>query len=127
MSGLKINFQKSEVLVIGGGDDDVVQFANMFTCQTGEWPVRYLGVPVSCSRLHVIDWAKLEERLKRLYGWKGGSLSLGGRNVHINSSLSSIPIYHMSMYFLPKTVLNRMDKIRITFFWQGEAQKRNTT
>lgn len=111
MSSLKINFQKSEVLVIGGNDGDVVHFANMFNCQTGGMTFEILRG--TCELFQV----KLEERLmKRLDGLKGGSLSLGGKNVLINSSLSSIPIYHMSLYLLPKTVLNRMDIIR-TFFW----------
>jgi hypothetical protein len=33
----------------------------------------------------------------------------------------------MSIYLFPKTILNKLDKTRKTFFWQGEAQKRNTT
>lgn len=85
----------------------------------------YLGVPVSSSRLYVADWAKLEEKLlKRLDGWQGGSLSLGGRKILINSSLSSISIYRMSMYMLPKTVLAKMDKTRRSFFWQGGCKKK---
>jgi len=33
------------------------------------WPIKYLGVPVSGSRLHVKDWLILDEKLlKRLDG-----------------------------------------------------------
>jgi mannosylglycoprotein endo-beta-mannosidase len=72
-------------------------------CSTGEWPIKYLGVPVASTKLHVIDWLLVDEKLmKRLDGWKGSTLSFGGRLVLINSCLSSIPTYYMSMYLLPK-------------------------
>jgi hypothetical protein len=41
----------------------------------------------------------------------------------INSSLTSTFMYHMSMYFFPKTVIENLDKQR-TFFWQGGGQKK---
>jgi mannosylglycoprotein endo-beta-mannosidase len=72
-------------------------------CSTGEWPIKYLGVLVASTKLHVIDWLLVDEKLmKRLDGWKGSTLSFGGRLVLINSCLSSIPTYYMSMYLLPK-------------------------
>jgi hypothetical protein len=73
---------------------------------TGHWPIKYLGVPISGVRLHVKDWIYLDEKvLKRLDGWKGGSLSYGGKLILINACLSSIPTYAMSMYLLPKIVI----------------------
>lgn len=53
-----------------------------------------------------------------------GSPTLGRRKMLIDMSLSSIPIYHMSMYLLHKTNIKRMDKSRKRFFWQGGAMKR---
>jgi hypothetical protein len=32
----------------------------MFNCQVSFFPIRYLGVPISASKLHVGDWAKME-------------------------------------------------------------------
>jgi hypothetical protein len=37
------------------------EYAAIFNCQLGLFPIKYLGVPLSPSRLHVIDWTKLEE------------------------------------------------------------------
>lgn len=113
MAGLKINFLKSEVLIINDEND-------------WAFPIKYLGVPVSPSRLHVADWVPLvEKNAKKLDVWKGGSMFIPGRTTLIKSSLNNAPIYLMSIYLLPKTILNRLDKIRRTFFWQGVAQKRN--
>uniref|UniRef100_A0A0A8YN13 Uncharacterized protein n=1 Tax=Arundo donax TaxID=35708 RepID=A0A0A8YN13_ARUDO len=94
----------------------------------GSFPIRYLGVPVSPSWLHIADWIPLEEKLgKRLDVWQGGSLSIAGRTTLINLSLTSTPIYHMSMYLLPKTVIKNMDKIIRRFFRQGGSLKKNIT
>ena len=80
-------------------------------CAVGDWPIKYLGVPVSGSKLRVVDWGPLVEKInKRLDGWKGGRLRL------LNACLSSIPMYSMSMYLLPKTVLKKIDVIRKRFF-----------
>lgn len=125
MSGLKINFDKSEVLLINGDEGKTLQYANLFNCQIGSFPIKYLGVPVSPSRLHVADWNPLiEKNEKKLAAWKGSSLSIAGRATLINSSLSSTFIYHMSMYLLPKGTTDKLDKQRRSFFWQGGGQKK---
>jgi hypothetical protein len=53
------------------------------------------------------------------------ALSLGGRLILLNSSLSSIPTYYMSMHLLPQTILKRMDRTRKKFFWQGGGKRKN--
>jgi hypothetical protein len=117
MSGLKINFSKNEVLMISHDDQRALQLANVMNCSTGVWPIKYLGVPVAGSRLHVSDWVSLVEKLmKRLEGWQGSALSIGGRITLINACLSSIPTYCMSMYLLPKTIIKEMDSVRKRFF-----------
>jgi len=60
--GLKINFYKSEVLTINDEDNWASKYAEIFNCQIGTFPIKYLGVPVSPSRLHVIDWMPLVEK-----------------------------------------------------------------
>jgi len=77
---------------------------------------------MSGSRLHVLDWLKLDEKiLKRLDGWQGSSL--GGRLTLINSCLSSIPIYSMSMYLLPKAICKRIDN-KEKIFLAGRGLKK---
>jgi hypothetical protein len=59
LSDLKINFEKSDILSIGGGNNIDKTFAEIFNCQIGIFPIKYLGVPISARRLGVIDWIKL--------------------------------------------------------------------
>jgi hypothetical protein len=70
---LKINFSKSEIYMINGDDSLGLQYAELFNCQLGGFPIRYLGVPVSPSKLHVRDWNPLLEKTRKnwTYG-KGG-------------------------------------------------------
>jgi hypothetical protein len=125
MAGLKINFEKSEVLLIGGDNNLALEYADIFNCQSGLFPLRYLGVPISPRRLRVIDWAKLEEKSdKKLEIWQSGSLSMGGRVILINTSLANSSIYHMPLFLLPKTVVRKMNKGRRRFFQQGSKLKK---
>lgn len=78
MSGLKINFNKSEIVMVSEEEQKSLHYSDLFNCATSCWPIKYLGVPVSGSRLHIMDWLPLDEKLlKRLDGWKGNTLSFG--------------------------------------------------
>jgi len=49
---------------------------------------------------------------------------MAGRATLISASLNNSPMYHMSVYLLPKTIIKNMDKIRRSFFWQGGGTKK---
>jgi hypothetical protein len=96
MAGLKINSNKSEVVMINDHDNLALSYVEIFNCQIGYFPIKYLVVLVSPSRLHVIDWLPLlEKNAKRLGVWKGSSVSIAGRSTLISSSLNNAPIYHV--------------------------------
>jgi hypothetical protein len=83
MSSLKISFEKSEIMLVGGDDNIVIGYADLFNCQTNLFPMKYLGVPISANRLHVADWAKMEEKpAKKLDVWQGNSLFIAERTTH---------------------------------------------
>jgi hypothetical protein len=58
MTGLKINFEKSELIMVGCDDDLSIEFNETINCQIGSFPIKYLGVPISSRSLHVVDWKK---------------------------------------------------------------------
>lgn len=123
MSGLKINFVKSELYLIGADNILAQSYSDMFGCNVGDIPFVYLGVPIGGSRLLSKHWDFLCSKVeKRLDAWKGGNLSSGGKLVLVKACLESIPTYHMSMYRLPKGVIERIDKSRRTFFARGRGQ-----
>jgi hypothetical protein len=71
------------------------------------------------------DWEKIEERIeKNLSSWKGKYLSVGGRLVLINSVLSSLLMFMLSFFEVPKGVLKKINYFRSRFFWQHDSQKK---
>ena len=55
MSGLKINFDKSDVMVTGYSPAEALDIANRLNYRLGSFPSTYLGTPISDSRLTVAD------------------------------------------------------------------------
>jgi hypothetical protein len=46
LSGLKINFHKSELYCFGEAKDQAREYAELFGCNQGEFPIRYFGIPI---------------------------------------------------------------------------------
>jgi hypothetical protein len=79
MSGLKINFHKSEILCFGKAVDRKNLYAEIFTCPIRNLPMNYLGIPVDYKTLRISHWAKMEEKMEK--NWesaKEGISALGG-------------------------------------------------
>ena len=125
VSGLKINFHKSEIFCYGAAKEMQDIYTDIFGCNAGEYPFRYLGIPMHHRQLLNSDWGKVEERFekKKLSSWKAMYLSYGGRLVLLNSVLNSLPMFMMSFFEIPKGVLKNLDHFRSRFFWQGSSDK----
>jgi hypothetical protein len=80
-------------------------------------PLKYLGFPIRSKRLGVKAFRGLGEKMrKKLQPLEGKHLTSGGRLILTNTSLSSMPIYWMSMYLLHEETQQQMDTIRSKFF-----------
>ncbi|GKD85569.1 RNA-directed DNA polymerase, eukaryota, partial [Tanacetum coccineum] len=91
--------------------------AKSIGCSILHTPFNYLKVKVGGIMSRLSSWddviAKLSARLSK---WKLKSLSIGGRLTLIKSVLSSLPLYYMSSFKVPKGVLSKMESIRRNFF-----------
>jgi hypothetical protein len=124
-SGLKINFHKSELFCFGEAQEARDQYAEIFGCGSGDFPLKYLGIPIHYRKLINSDWKRVEDRFKkRLNSWKGKHLSIGGKLTLINSVLSSLPMYMMSFFAIPRGVLKKIDYYRSRFFWQQDEKRK---
>jgi hypothetical protein len=125
VSGLKINFHKSELFCFGTTQDNLDLYTELFGCKAGRFLINYLGIPIHFRRSRNCDWVKVDEHFeKRLSSWKGKDLSIGGCLTLINSVLRSLPMYMMSFFSMPKGVLKKLDYFHSRFFWQGEEEKK---
>ncbi|GJW36548.1 RNA-directed DNA polymerase, eukaryota [Tanacetum coccineum] len=118
VSGLKINLQKSHLLGVGISTEIVNAAAMFLGCSVMRAPFKYLGVMVGGNMSLVKSWDEIIGKLNsRLSKWKSSTLSIGGRLTLLKSVLGSSPIYTMSLYKVPKSVLNEMESIRRRFFY----------
>lgn len=121
ISGLKINFNKSEVICLGEATKNKEEYSKIFTCNIGNLPIKYLGIPINQKRIMNKDWKQTEEKMEKRVGcWQGNLQSIGGRVTLINSCLSSTPLYMLSFYRIPKGVKEKMDFVRRRFLWQED-------
>ena len=105
LSGLKINFHKGELFCFDEAQDEATQYAELFGCGQGQFPISYLRILIHFRRLTIPQSKHVEERLQnRLSSSKRKLLSLGGRLVLLNSVLSNMVLYMISFFQLPKGV-----------------------
>jgi hypothetical protein len=125
LSGLKINFHKSEIFCFGNAKDKEGEYRQIFGCEAGALPIRYLGIPVHHRKLRNSEWNPIESRFGAKLGcWRSKLLSYGDRLVLINSVLTSLPMFMLSFLEIPIGVRKRLDFYRSSFFWQTDDTKK---
>jgi hypothetical protein len=73
ISGMRINFHKSELVSINILEgEELDQFANIFGCPVGAFPIKYLGIPLHYQKLRREDLQPLIDKIiKRIARWRG--------------------------------------------------------
>ncbi|GJT37332.1 RNA-directed DNA polymerase, eukaryota, reverse transcriptase zinc-binding domain protein [Tanacetum coccineum] len=99
------------------GRGKVDQAASKIGCVALKAPFSYLGSKVGGIMSRIRSWNEIvDSMIVRLSKWKMKNLSIGGRLTLLKSVLGSMPIYHMSIFKVPRKVLQRMESIRCHFF-----------
>jgi hypothetical protein len=79
-------------------------------------PMTYLGLLLGASYKTVSIWNGVIEKMeKRLVGWQRMYLSKVGRLTLLKSTLSNLPTYYLSLFPIPVSVANCLDKIQRDF------------
>ena len=98
ITGLNVNVGKSEIVPIG----EVVNLnalARILCCKVGCLPMSYLGMPLGAHSKDASIWNPILEKVeKKLSSWKQLYLPKGGRLTLLNSTLSSLPTYYLSLF-----------------------------
>lgn len=117
ISGLKINYNKSEMFSASSSDGELVECAKVLGCKIGNWPMKYLGLPIGCSSRKETFWEPMLQKVnQKLASWKAESLNQVGRLTLVKSVLDSLPIYWLNLHYMPASVLKRFEKMRRDFF-----------
>ena len=114
-TGLKVNVGKSEIVLVGEVYN-LAELASILHCRVGSLPMKYM--PLGSSFKTASIWNPILEKMeKKLSGWKRLYLSKGGRLTLLRSTLSSLPMYFLSLFTIPKAVAARMESIQRNFLW----------
>ncbi|KAL9674773.1 hypothetical protein QQ045_002972 [Rhodiola kirilowii] len=124
-SGLKINYSKSLCFGVGLEEEESQRFAEVLRCPVGKFSMNYLGIQVGGNPAKRAFWDPIIQRFKQKLGsWRSANLSMAGRVVLIKSALCSIPLYQASIYKMPSSVSQEMEKIQRSFLWGGSESRR---
>ena len=92
---------------------NVEELASELGCKIGSLPTFYLGFPLGAKHKAFGVWDSIEEGFrKRLASWKIQYISKGGRVTLIRGTLSSLPIYYLSLFRMPQKVCARLESIQ---------------
>ncbi|KAL0281750.1 UNVERIFIED_CONTAM: hypothetical protein Sradi_7290800 [Sesamum radiatum] len=122
LSGLQINPGKSTVILSRAVQQERQDILNTLGFQEGCLPIKYLGVPLTASRLTVEDCQPILNKItSRLAGWTHLNLSLAGRAQLLKSVLGSLHMYWASVFLLPKSIIRGIEQLMRSFLWKGNS------
>ncbi|KAL9241284.1 hypothetical protein vseg_015413 [Gypsophila vaccaria] len=122
-SGLKMNKGKSAIYMNGVPDEAKSPMLRYGGLVEGTLPFRYLGVPISPTKLSRKECLKLSERItKRIHGWGSRKLSYAGRLCLVNSVLNNLHSYWSSVFLLPVATLNSIINVCRNYLWEGSEE-----
>jgi hypothetical protein len=119
-SGLGCNLAKYQMAPIRCSDDQVTLATNIFPCQMMNFPIKYLRIPLSVTKLSRSALQKLLDKVaNKLPIWKGKLIHRSGRLTLIKTTMSAITVYTSISMGLLGWLLKQFRKIMLAFLWTG--------
>lgn len=109
-SGLKVNYQKSNLLPINVPPEDIQNLFAILGCAPGQFHFTYLGVSLSYSKPRMEHFMYLITRIQQRHNVCSQFLSYDGRLLMVNAILSSLTTFVMSCLLLYKGIIEQLDK-----------------
>lgn len=123
-SGLRANSLKSSLFLAGVHGTENQAIENALGFAQGSFPFRYLGIPLSASRLRGADYSPLIDRLSSLINnWTSQTLSYAGRLELLKSVVQGVCCYWLSIFTIPCIVIDRIEALCRSFLWGSKVSR----
>ncbi|XP_028108223.1 uncharacterized protein LOC114307062 [Camellia sinensis] len=99
--GMRINFHKSVVCGVGVDEETIASFVDILNCKVHGLPFKFLGVSLGANLGRKSTWKPVLDKIR-----------------------SSLPIYYLSMFKMPKGVVREIERLEVAFLWGGNDFKR---
>lgn len=111
---------RSSVAAIRCDNIDLDEVLQNFGGQKVDFPIKYLGLPITLSRLRVVHMQFILDRIRaRLAGWKGQLMNVVGRRVLVRCVLTAMPTFALAVLHTPKKFFR---ETRRRFLWAGDKE-----
>jgi hypothetical protein len=78
LSGIRINFSKTEMIPMNITMEDANILAVLVSCKISSFPLKYLGVPLFDGKIKIQDWHTIIDKVQqKIPNWQGTLLSVG--------------------------------------------------
>lgn len=122
-TSLQVNYSKSMMVPISQPLDKLELLATSFNCAKGSLPFTYLGLPLETTKPKVEDFLPLITKCERRLQATLFFLSKAAKLQMTNVVFTSLPMYQMGTFLLPKIVIEQIDKYRKHYLWRGSNIK----
>lgn len=126
-SGQMFNLKKSSMLHCPNVQGDVsTKLKEVFQLEALSHHEKYLSLPSMLGKSKYQYFSKLKEKVcNKLHCWKSRLFSSGGKEVLIKAVAQAIPTYAMSVFKLPSTLCDDIQKVIAKFWWGSNVKARS--
>jgi len=122
-TGMMPNYDKPTIIFVSCLQNEERYASQQFAFVRKELDtgLKYMGFKLKPNGYCIIDWAWLIAKIEsRINTWKQHWLSRAGRLTLIKSVLEAILVYWMTLAWIPKGILNKIQQICCRFLWRGQ-------
>ncbi|CAL5070105.1 unnamed protein product [Urochloa decumbens] len=122
-SGLRTNLAKCSIAPIACSEEQLQKVRDMFPVQIVEFPIQYLGLPLTVGRLRKAHLLPLIDKVSAsMPTWRAPLMNRAGRLTTVKAVMSAKCIHTIISLKVPDWVFQEIDKRRRGFLWAGKEK-----
>jgi len=123
VTGLQVNMAKSQMVLGGCSENLKKKCTEISGFQDSHFPLKYLGVPLTASRLTKAECEELIARIRaKVQVWITRNLSFAARARLINTIIFGMYSYWASIFLLPNEIITKLTQISRNFLWSASEE-----